>query len=178
VVAPSAFVDVQAVDVGALGNGNVIGLSKAERFVRGETILTLKDRDGKQTPVLSPCDCAVLSMGTAENSFVREGDILARLAPADAPPFIRARIDSATMMKLGPHTTVDIVFRDGGRTAFTLADHPAQPIESDGRGKDVLGIDIRVATGRDDLAVGAVGETARVVFDASPIPWLRRFLLL
>jgi hypothetical protein len=176
--ATSAFVDIQSVDVGALGNGNVIGFKKAENYAKGETILSLKDRDGKLTPVNSPCDCLVLSSDTAENSFVREGDILMRLAPIDAKPFIRAKVEGAVIMKVGPESTVDVTFRDETRLAYTLDQHPMQTIESVKQLRDLVGIDVRMATGRDDLPVTAVGETVRVVFDTSPLPFLRRLLLL
>ncbi len=108
--APSAFVDVEAIDAGALSNGTVVELSDKGHFLKGETMLSLKDKAGTLTPLVSPCDCAVLSVLTAENAFVREGDILVRLAGEDARVFIRAKIDSATMMKLSPRTTVDVQF--------------------------------------------------------------------
>jgi hypothetical protein len=176
--APSAFVDVENIAVGALGVGTVTGLSSARMFQKGETILSIKDKTGALLPVLSPCDCAVLSVATSENSLVREGDILLRLADKSAKPFIRAKLDSAVMMKLNPSTTVDIVFRDRGRSAFTLAERPFANIETPQAMRDLTGLDIRLETGRADLTITSVGETAKVVFDASPLPFLRRWLLL
>ncbi len=176
--APSAYVDVDNISVGALAIGNVTGLAPASAFKKGETILSIKDKTGAMSPVTSPCDCKVLQVLTSENSLVREGDILLRLAAHDAKPYIRAKIESATMMKLKPTTTVDLMFRDGSRSAYTLSDKPLQALETPQAMRDLTGIDIRLMTDRDDIAIEAVGETARVVFDASPIPWLRRWLLL
>jgi PilZ domain len=176
--ATSAFVDVQSVDVGALAIGNVIGFNKAESYAKDTLILTIKDRDGKFTEVKSPCDCVVLSSDTAENSFVREGDILMRLAPRDAKPFIRAKVDGAIMMKIGPDSTADLTFRDDVRLAYQLDQRPLQTIESVKQLRDLVGIDVRMETGRDELPVSTVGETVRIVFDTSPFPWLRRLLLL
>ncbi len=177
-VAPSAFVDVDSIGVGALAVGNVVGLQNKDAFAKGETILSIKDRTGALLAVTSPCDCQVMARSTAENALVREGDILFRLAPHDAKPFIRAKIDSGTMMKLKPATTVDVIYQDGGRVAYTLEARAVSTIDTPQALRDVTGIDIRVETGRDDLPVKAVGETARVVFDTSPLPWLRRLLLL
>jgi hypothetical protein len=176
--APSAFVDVESVSVGALAIGTVTGLSAATQFAKGDVILSIKDKAGTLSTVLSPCDCTVLAVATSENSLVRDGDILLRLAQKEVRPFIRAKIDSATMMKLKPSTTVDMTFRDGARSSFLLADRPLSTIETAQAMRDLTGLDIRLETGRTDLPVTAVGETARVVFDASPVPWLRRWLLL
>jgi hypothetical protein len=177
-VRPSGFVAVDTVSVGALAIGNVTGLSTAKSFKKGEAILSIKDRTGALNPVISPCDCDVMALATSENSLVREGDILLRMAPADAKPFIRAKIDSAMMMKLKPETTVDIRFQVGHRAAFTLGTHPLQTIETGQFMRDATGIDVRLHTGREDMKANAAGETATVVFDASPFPILRRWLLL
>jgi hypothetical protein len=153
-------------------------LKSQDRFAKGETILSIRDKTGALSAVQSPCDCLVLSVGASENSLVREGDILMRLAPQDAKPFIRAKVESATMMKLQPATTVDIAFRDGERADYRLEERPLRTIDTPQAMRDLTGLDIRLETGRDDLGIGAVGETARIVFDESPLPFLRRWLLL
>ena len=174
----SAYIDVRGVDVGALSNGTVKDLKTKTSFDKGEPIFSILGKDGALSAVTSPCDCWVLAVATTEHSFVREGDILLRLAAKDATPFIRAKIDSAIMMKLAPTTYVDLTFIDAQRSAYRLVDHPAQPIETPQRMRDLLGVDIMLSTGRTDLPISAVGETVRLRFDTSPVPWLRRLLLL
>jgi mannuronan synthase len=177
-VAPSAFIDVYSVAVGALAIGNVVGFTQKDGYAKGETILSIRDKTGALSAVTSPCDCKVLSVGASENSLVREGDILLRLAPNDAKLFIRAKIESATMMKLQPSTTVDIAFRDERRVSYRFEERPLATIETPQAMRDLTGLDIRLETGRDDLTLASVGETARIVFDESPVPFLRRWLLL
>jgi hypothetical protein len=176
--ATSAFVEVETIEVGALGTGTVSGLAPRDGYARGDLILSIRGRDGAAARIESPCDCAVLATATAEGAFVREGDALLTLAPHEPAVFIRAQIDPAVMMRLHPSTHVDIAYRDGARIAYVLEDMPMRPVATPDRLQAVHGITARLEAGRADVEARRNGEPVRVVFDSSPFDWLRRFLLL
>jgi mannuronan synthase len=162
-----ASVDIETVVIGAPIAGALTSLTTSKTVKQGEPIATVTDRAGVQSVVTSPCACLVVGAVVKAGSSVSEGQPLIRLAETAAKPFILATVDPDTLMALYRGAVAHMQYLDGTESVVRLDRFPPQTATNGGVGHAGVGIDVKIAAGRDDLAADMVGNPVRVWFDLS-----------
>lgn len=146
--------------------GQVGGLVRGGEVAAGETVFTITDGTGQATPVVSPCDCRVLSNAVQEGAVVRAGQTVATLVGANVQPIVAAAVDYDQLDRLSGGAVARIQYLDGTET--TVEDVRFQPaVLGAGAGVDAGNRAIVELDPGRDLDAQAIGQPVNVWFDTS-----------
>jgi mannuronan synthase len=170
--AASAMIEADSLPVSAPAAGQVDFLIGAKTVGDGQVVASIKDKNGVDVTVDSPCACTVGGIRTVAGGYVGRGETLMRLIPPKAGLSLRVTLPRSALATLDS-ALVSITYPDGEKRIVPAIDlKPKVVFEADenkAMRRTELYADIRLETGRSDLTLSDDQRPVRVVIDSSPI---------
>ncbi len=170
--AASAVIEAESIPVSAPAAGQVDYLINAKTVGDGQVVASIKDRNGADVTVDSPCACTVGGMRSVAGGYVSRGETLMRLIPPKAGMNLRVTLPRGALATLDT-ATVSITYQDGQKLIVPAIDLKPTVVfeqdESKSMRRAELFADVIFETGRADLALSDDQKPVRLVIDSSPI---------
>ncbi|WP_181702178.1 alginate biosynthesis protein Alg44 [Chthonobacter albigriseus] len=146
--------------------GQVTKVVRTGEIAAGAVAFELTDATGAVTPVMSPCDCRVLSAAVQEGAVVRPGQTVVTLVGANTEPLIAAAVDYDQLDRLSSGAEARIQYLDG--VEVSVAAVRFQPaVLGAGAGVDSGNRAIIELDPGRDIDASAIGQPVNVWFDTS-----------
>jgi mannuronan synthase len=168
--AAAAVVEAEGFPVNAPVSGQLNFISQKKDVVDGEVVASVRDRNGTDVMIDSPCACRAKLIG-ATGGFVTRGDSLMRLIPPNATIRLRVTLPRSALANID-QATIGVTYSDGVKLIRPAIELKPRIIFETGDAKPTGGelfADVHFETGRSDLHPDQDQMPVKVVIDSSPV---------
>jgi mannuronan synthase len=168
--AAAAVIEAESFPVNAPVSGQLSFITEKTDTIDGEVVASVRDRNGTDVMVDSPCACRAKRIG-AIGGFVTRGDRLMRLIPPGAAMSLRVTLPRSALSNID-QATIGITYADGTKLIKPAIELKPRIVFETGDDKPTGGelfADVRFETGREGLSIDLDQTPVKVVIDSSPV---------
>jgi mannuronan synthase len=168
--AAAAVIEAESFPVNAPVSGQLTFVTDKKDVIDGEVVASVRDRNGTDVMIDSPCACRAKLIGTT-GGFIARGDRLLRLIPPNAGMSIKVTLPRSALSNID-QATIGITYSDGFKLIVPAIELKPRIIFETGKDEATGGelfADVRFETGRTDLHADQDQTPVRVVLDSSPL---------